>query len=92
MPNIKSAIKRVKTSDKKYAQNMSQKSALRTALKAFDVAVESKDLDNAKSALLNATKKLDKAVTKGLVHKNAAARKKSRLAKKYNELAKSVSA
>ena len=86
MPNIKSAIKRVKTSEKRRALNASQRSALRTAVKNADVAIASSDLDAAKAALIAATKKLDKAVTKGLIHKNAASRKKSRLAKKLNAL------
>ncbi|MDU4698441.1 MULTISPECIES: 30S ribosomal protein S20 [Paenibacillus] len=88
MPNIKSAIKRVKTSDKRRALNASQKSALRTAVKTADTALANNEVDAAKAAFVAATKKLDKAVTKGLIHKNAAARKKSRLAKKLNELTK----
>ncbi|CAM3439639.1 30S ribosomal protein S20 [Marinicrinis lubricantis] len=87
MPNIKSAIKRVKTSEKRRLQNASQKSALRTAVKAVEVAIAGNDAETAKKALLLASKKLDKAVTKGLIHKNAANRKKSRLAKKVNTLA-----
>jgi small subunit ribosomal protein S20 len=86
MPNIKSAIKRAKQSEKRRLHNASQKSALRTAVKAAEVATSHNDVDQAKGALLNATKKLDKAVTKGLIHKNAAARKKSRLAKKVNAM------
>ncbi|MGN7453532.1 30S ribosomal protein S20 [Paenibacillus pasadenensis] len=86
MPNIKSAIKRVKTSEKRRALNASQKSALRTAVKSADVAIAGTDAEAAKAALIVASKKLDKAVTKGLIHKNAAARKKSRLAKKLNAL------
>ncbi|SFE36466.1 small subunit ribosomal protein S20 [Paenibacillus algorifonticola] len=86
MPNIKSAIKRVKTSEKRRALNASQKSALRTAVKSADQAIAGTDVTVAKTALIAATKKLDKAVTKGLIHKNAAARKKSRLAKKLNAL------
>lgn len=92
MPNIKSAIKRVKTANKRNARNASQKSALRTAIKTFETAVEKNDVEVAKTALLNATKKLDKAVTKGLIHKNTAARKKSRLTKKLNSLANNASA
>ncbi len=84
LPNIKSAIKRVKVSEKKRATNASAKSALRTAVKNFTTKVAKDDVQAAKEALLTATKKLDKAVTKGLIHKNAAARKKSRLAKKFN--------
>ena len=86
MPNIKSAIKRVKTSEKRRALNASQKSALRTAVKSVDQAIEGSDVEAAKTALVAATKQLDKAVTKGLIHKNAAARKKSRLAKRLNAL------
>ena len=86
MPNIKSAIKRVKTNEKRRALNASQRSALRTVVKIADVAIAGTDVEVAKSALINASKKLDKAVTKGLIHKNAAARKKSRLAKRLNAL------
>jgi|HigsolmetaAR203D_1030402.scaffolds.fasta_scaffold00016_35 small subunit ribosomal protein S20 len=86
MPNIKSAIKRVKTSEKRRLQNASQKSALRTAIKAVDKAVASNDLEKAQAALIYAYKKLDSAASKGLIHKNAAANKKSRLAKKVNAL------
>jgi small subunit ribosomal protein S20 len=84
MPNIKSAIKRVKQSEKRRLQNMSQKSALRTSVKTLEVAIASQDATNAQEALVTASKKLDKAVSKGLLHKNAAARKKSRLAKAVN--------
>jgi small subunit ribosomal protein S20 len=86
VPNIKSAIKRVKTSEKRRARNQSQKSALRTAIKAAENAIAAADLEAAKAAVAFASKKLDKAVTKGLIHKNKAARKKSRLAHKLNAL------
>lgn len=86
MPNIKSAVKRVKTSDKRRMLNASQKSALRTAVKAADAALTNNEAEAAKTAVALASKKLDKAVTKGLIHKNAAARKKSRLAQKLNAL------
>jgi len=86
MPNIKSAIKRVKVSDKRRLRNASQKSDLRTAVKAFETVVASNNVDSAKEAFVVASKKLDKAASKGLIHKNVANRKKSRLAKKLNEL------
>lgn len=86
MPNIKSAIKRTKTIEKRRAQRASQKSDLRSAVKSFEKAVAANDVDTAKSALLVAVKKLDKAATKGLIHKNAANRHKSRLMKKLNAL------
>ncbi|MFC4305542.1 30S ribosomal protein S20 [Cohnella boryungensis] len=86
MPNIKSAIKRTKTNETRRLRNASAKSALRTAVKSADVAVVGTDVNAAKAAYGLAQKKLDKAATKGLIHKNAAARKKSRLAKKLNAL------
>ncbi|WP_202080707.1 30S ribosomal protein S20 [Caldalkalibacillus salinus] len=86
MPNIKSAIKRTKTNTKKRTHNATQKSALRTAIKNFEQLVEQKDVEAAKSALVIATKRLDKAAAKGIIHKNAANRQKSRLAQKLNEV------
>jgi small subunit ribosomal protein S20 len=86
MPNIKSAIKRVKVSEKRRLRNASQKSALRTAVKAFENTVAGQNADSAKEALIFASKKLDQAASKGLIHKNAASRKKSRLAKRLNAL------
>lgn len=86
MPNIKSAIKRAKTSEKRRLRNASRRSALRTAVKAVETAVANNDINAAREAFKLAAKKLDKAVTKGLLHKNTAARKKSRLAKKVNSL------
>lgn len=86
MPNIKSAIKRTRTIEKRRAQRAAQKSALRTAIKRVDVAIANGDVEAANTALQEAGKRLDKAVTKGLIHKNAASRKKSRLAKKVNGL------
>jgi small subunit ribosomal protein S20 len=86
MPNIKSAIKRVKTSEARNAQNTTVKSATRTAVKKAEAAITLNDATAAKEALVTAASKLDKAAAKGLIHKNAAARKKSRLAKKANSL------
>jgi len=86
MPNIKSAIKRAKQNEKRRLHNASQKSALRTAIKKVEAAVSQNDAEAARQALVLATKKLDKAVTKGLIHRNTADRKKSRLAKKVNAL------
>lgn len=86
MPNIKSAIKRTKQIEKRRLQRASQKSDLRTAMKNFEKAVLANDVELAKTTLLVAVKKLDKAATKGLIHKNAANRHKSRLMKKFNQL------
>jgi small subunit ribosomal protein S20 len=86
VPNIKSAIKRVKITRTRTLRNAAAKSALRTAIKKFELAVANKELESAKDLLQKASRSLDKAVTKGIIHKNAAARKKSRLTKKFNQL------
>jgi small subunit ribosomal protein S20 len=86
MPNIKSAIKRVKTNDSNRVQNLTVKSAMRTTVRNAEAALAGDNAETAKEALLTAAKKLDKAASKGLIHKNAAARKKSRLAKRLNSL------
>ncbi|EDL63715.1 30S ribosomal protein S20 [Bacillus sp. SG-1] len=83
MPNIKSAIKRVKTSEARNAQNVTVKSAMRTAVKKAEAAAQNND-DNAKALVSEAVKHLDKAAQKGLIHRNAADRSKSRLMKKVN--------
>lgn len=83
MPNIKSAKKRVLITEKKNHANAAQKSALRTSVKKARVAIASNDA-NAAAAVKEASISIDKAVTKGLLHKNNAARKKSRLAKAMN--------
>lgn len=84
MPNIKSAIKRVRTNEERRALRTSQKSALRSKIKSYEQTVQNASSDDAKAAFVEVQQKLDKAVSKGLLHKNAAARKKSRLAKKLN--------
>ena len=81
MPNIKSAIKRVKVAEKANAANSQAKSAMRTTVKKAEQALAT-GAENAQELVLAASKALDKAASKGLIHKNAAARKKSRLAKK----------
>jgi small subunit ribosomal protein S20 len=82
MPNIKSQIKRVKTNEKSRAHRAAQKSALRTSLKSAETTVATNDPAAAQEALKAASRKLDKAVSKGLIHKNEAARRKARLAQK----------
>lgn len=86
MPNIQSAIKRVKTSSSRNAQNTAVKSSMRTAVKKVEAAIATNDSVAAKEVFANAASNLDKAAGKGLIHKNAAARKKSRLMKKINTL------
>ncbi len=84
MPNIKSAKKRVLISEANYLRNKSYRSALKTALKKADAAIESKSADAAETVKV-AVKKLDQAQAKGLLHRNAVARKKSQLANKLNK-------
>lgn len=84
MANIKSAIKRAKTSEKRRAQNAAFKSELRSSIKKFNTTAENNDVEGAKQAFLVATKKIDKAADKGLLHKNAANRQKSSLQKRLN--------
>ncbi len=80
MPNIKSAKKRVKVIEKKTLINQMHKTALKTAVKKFEAAVEANDSANVKPLFNEAVKKLDKGVSQGIIHKNKAARKKSQLA------------
>ena len=87
MANIKSAKKRIKVTEVKTAQNRMIKSALKTAIKKFEAAVEAKNVDEAKALYVKAQKSLDMAAQKGVVHKNMVARKKSRLAAKLNNIA-----
>lgn len=86
MPNIKSAIKRVSVIEKKTLRNNMIKSAYKTAIKKFESAVSEGDKTNAEKLFSEATKKIDQACTKGVIVKNTAARKKSKLAKKLNEM------
>lgn len=83
MPNIKSAKKRVKVNEVKAAQNRAKKSELKTALKKAAVAIET-NAPEKQEAVQAAIKKVDQACAKGLLHKNTASRKKSKLAKKLN--------
>ncbi|MEU2787506.1 30S ribosomal protein S20 [Streptomyces sp. NPDC007100] len=82
MANIKSQMKRIKTNEKARQRNKAVKSQLKTAIRRTREAVEAGDLQKATTAVAEAGKKLDKAVSKGVIHKNAAANKKSALAKK----------
>ena len=86
MPNIKSAIKRVKIIEKKSLKNNMTKSEYRTAVKKFEKAVADKDLKQVKPLFAEATKKIDQACSKNIIKKNTASNKKSRLAKMLNTL------
>lgn len=87
MPNIKSAKKRVKVTEKKTLINLSHKTALKTAIKKFEAAAQAGDKENAQALFNEAVKKLDQGVSQGILHKNNAARKKSQLALKLAKLA-----
>ncbi len=87
MPNIKSSKKDVLSSKIAYEKNKANKSALKTTLKKYDAALVSGDKAAAEVAYKAAVKAVDQAVTKGLLHKNNAARKKSSLTLKLNKLA-----
>ncbi len=87
MPNIKSAKKRVQITINNQKNNAAYRSELRSTVKKSIVSINAGDVDTAKLDLKQAIVKLDKAVSKGLIHKNQAARKKSRLAKKVNAMA-----
>lgn len=86
MPNIKGAKKRVKTSQKRNVSNSVFKASMRTAMKNVEKFVEANDKEKALQELQLAYKKLDKAVSKGVAHKNYAANQKSRLSQLVNTL------
>jgi small subunit ribosomal protein S20 len=84
VPNIKSAEKRVRTSANRTLRNVSIKSALRTTIKKFETALAQSNIEQARLVLTIATRALDKAATKGIIHRNTASRKKSRLTRRFN--------
>ena len=81
MANIKSQIKRVKTNDKAYLRNKSVSSSIKTAVRKFREAIAKGDEAATTTELRAASKALDVAVAKGVIHRNAAANKKSSMAK-----------
>ena len=82
MANIKSQKKRIRTNERARLRNQAIKSALRTDIRSFREAAEAGDKDKATEALRAASRSLDKAVSKGVIHKNQAAHKKSAIAPK----------
>lgn len=86
MANIKSQIKRNKTNEKARLRNKAVKSELKTAVRRTREAVAAGDAAKAEAAARAASKKLDKAVSKGVIHKNQAANKKSALARALNRI------
>ncbi|WP_277211550.1 30S ribosomal protein S20 [Isoptericola croceus] len=86
MANIKSQIKRIKTNEKARLRNKTVKSELKTHVRKVRAAVDAGDKEAATAALQTATRKLDKAVSKGVIHTNQAANRKSALAKAVDAL------
>jgi small subunit ribosomal protein S20 len=85
LPNIKSAKKRVAVTERKALRNKMAKSSLKTSIKKAQVAAAGGDAVTAGSAFVSAQKAIDQAVAKGILHKNTAARRKSRLALSINK-------
>lgn len=88
MANIKSQIKRIKTNEKARERNKAYRSELKTYVRKVRTAVANGDVEASTKALREASRKLDKAVSKGVIHKNQAANRKSGLAKLVGTLAK----
>ena len=86
MANIKSQIKRNKTNEKAHERNKAVKSELKTAIRATREAVVAGDKEKASAALRLAAKRVDKAASKGVIHKNQAANRKSAIAKRVTSL------
>lgn len=86
MANIKSQIKRIKTNERARQRNKAIKSSLRTAVRRFGEAVESGDRDTVTARLRDASRQLDKAVSRGTIHRNQAANRKSAMARRASAL------
>jgi small subunit ribosomal protein S20 len=84
--NIKSQIKRNRQNEKRRLRNKSVKSSLKTAIRKFDAAVEAGDTDTATALMRDASRKLDKAASKGVIHKNQAANRKSSIARRLQSV------
>lgn len=87
MAKSKTPMKRARTAKVRETTNMSKKTAMRSAIKKFEAAVADKNKTEAQTRLVAATSMIDKNTGRGIVHKNKAARTKSRLTKKFNNLA-----
>ena len=86
MANIKSQKKRILTNEKARVRNLAVRSEVKSSVRAVREAIAGGDAEKAQSALQHASRKLDKAVSKGVLHKNNAANRKSKLAKQVNGL------
>lgn len=86
MANIKSQQKRILTNERRRVRNKSVKSSLHTAVRGFRAAIEAGDKEKAGDLLASTNRKLDKAATKGVIHKNQAANRKSALAQAFDKI------
>lgn len=86
MASTRSALKRMRQGEKRRVRNAAVRSSMRTAVKSTRAALDGRSADEARQSLAQTIRLLDKAVTKGILHRNAAARKKSRLARQLNAL------
>jgi small subunit ribosomal protein S20 len=84
--NIKSQIKRNRQNEKARLRNKSVKSSLKTAIRKFNEAAAAGNTEAASALLRDASRRLDKAVSKGVIHKNQAANRKSAIAKRFTSL------
>lgn len=87
MAKSKTPAKRARNAEKSRVRNKAYKSSLKTSMKSYEASLTEDNLDAARERLLKVTSLIDKSVSKGILHKNNAARKKSRLTKKLNSLA-----
>ncbi len=85
MPNIKQQEKRMRQAEKSRIRNKSRKTEIKTYIKQFDSALQRGDRDESVTSLDKAIRALDKAASDGIIHKNNAANKKSRLTNKFNQ-------
>ena len=86
MANIKSQLKRIKTNEKARQRNKAVKSSLKTSVRKFREAADAGDRDTAVQAMTTASRELDKAASKGVIHSNQAANRKSAMAKRAASL------
>lgn len=90
MANTKTALKELRKNRKRYLRNRAAKSALKTLIKKFKLAIQNKDLKQAQSLLIEVYSKADKCAKRNIIHWRKAARFKSKLAAKFNELKKTI--
>ena len=87
MANIKSALKRIRSSERKRTRNKPVRTGLKTYVRSAQVQINTHNTDTTAEAVVHAISELDKAASKGIIHRNQAARRKSRLMAKYNKMA-----